>query len=52
MRRIEKSADEVRMLLIMRPAHTDKGRSVDAGVMFRLDCAEWIEAALRGEVKS
>lgn len=41
-----KSEQEVAMLLITRPAKTEKGRKVQAAVLFRLDTAIAIADAL------
>lgn len=46
---ILKPAHEVALLLTMRPARTERGREVQAAVLFRVEASMWIAEALKGE---
>ncbi len=43
---IAKPLAEVALILVMRPARTPKGAAVQAAVLFRVECAMWIQQAL------
>jgi len=45
---IKKPAHEVALILTMRHAKTDRGREVQAAVLFRVECSMWIAEAIKG----
>jgi hypothetical protein len=45
-------AEKVAVLLLTNPARTVRGREVQAKVLFRVECALWIEQALLSDNNS
>lgn len=45
---ILKPDHEVALLLTMRPARTDRGKAIQAIVLFRVELSMWIADALKG----
>lgn len=47
---ILKPLHEVALLLTLKSAKTEKGRKVQERVLFRVECAMWINAEIKGNV--
>ena len=45
---IMKPLHEIALLLTLRPARTEAGRRVQEHVLFRVECAMWINAEIKG----
>lgn len=46
---ILKPANEVALLLTLKPARTEQGRKVQQAALFRVEVGMWISDALKGE---
>ena len=49
---IQMKPEHVALLLTVRHARTEKGRAIQAVVLFRVECAMWIDSAIQEGAKS